>query len=200
MPLLNPGDRVNGSQGLKLFSRPSSRWRAAFGQLRHHRAFRIGPSEPDAPVPEDLRRLIAELTAGPAKTSAEPEQPLGERDLARAVTDLWRAQRKLDQLAEAAPRQAKQSGRYLANCRTALEDAGLEIQQHDGQHYHDGLALNVIEFVHDPSVERATVVHTIRPSIYLRGRHLQRADVIVGQPDQPDTAALAATTPGDDHA
>jgi hypothetical protein len=141
--------------------------RAEFRQRRHHRAFRIAAA-PDQPL---LAELYEALQALP-----EPEDPLDADALATAATNLWKAQRKLGQ--EGGP-----TATYLARCRDGLAEIGLVIQDHDGDPYHAGRRLEVLAFEHDPQAAAEHVVHTVQPSVYLRDKHIQIGQVIVGTPD-----------------
>ena len=139
--------------------------RAEFRQRRHHRAFRIAAA-PDRPV---LAELDEVLRAVPG-----PAEQLDVDALAAAATNLWKAQRKLDD---------GPTAKYLARCRDGLAEIGLVIQDHDGDPYHAGRRLEVLAFEHDPHAAAEHVLHTVQPSIYLRDKHIQIGQVIVGTPD-----------------
>lgn len=139
-------------------------------QRGQHAAFRIAAPELD---PAWLRRALADLVARPAARD--------DGAFADAGTGVWRARRKLAQLAEE-NRTARQAGRQLDRAERALAEAGLVIQDHDGAPYHPGLALEVVAMVDDPEVPTPTVVETIRPSIYLDDRPIQVGQVVVGNP------------------
>ncbi|MEV4471074.1 hypothetical protein AB0K12_17850 [Nonomuraea sp. NPDC049419] len=152
------------------------RLREEFRQRRHHRAFRIPPPLWDETVQDLLDRLLA--ASDPA--APEPASPLDEKALATAATNLWRAERKLAQQGKDAT--SRQAGRYLRTTRGALSDAGLVVQDHDGETFHSGRAIEVLLFQDDPSLSVETVLETVRPSIYLGDRHIQMGQVIVGCP------------------
>jgi hypothetical protein len=157
-----------------------SRLRAEFRQLGHHRTFRIPPPVWDESAHERLARLLTE--AGFA-AAPEPLPALDEKALVTAATNLWRAERRL-----ATQRQdpgSRQAGRYLRTTRTALAEAGLVVQDHDGEAFHSGRSIEVLLFRDDPSLTVETVLETVRPSIYLLERHIQMAQVIVGCPSRP---------------
>lgn len=140
--------------------------RAEFRQRRHHRAFRIAAAS-DEPLLAELHEV---LTALP-----EPAEPLDAKALAVAATNLWKAQRKLAGAGGAA-------SQYLARCRDGLAEIGLVIQDHDGDPYHAGRRLEVLAFEEDPRAAAEHVLHTVQPSIYLRDKHIQIGQVIVGTP------------------
>lgn len=142
-------------------------------QRGQHAAFRIAAPELDL---ARLRRALADLVARPAARD--------DGAFADAGTGVWRARRKLAQLADddRTNRTARQAGRQLDRAERALAEAGLVVQDHDGTPYHPGLALEVVAMVDDPDVPTPTVVETIRPSIYLDDRPIQVGQVVVGNP------------------
>ncbi|MEV8419608.1 hypothetical protein [Streptomyces niveus] len=166
-----------------------SRLREDLQQRRHHRAFRIAPLPSDEPSREELARLLASVAASATDPDVEQqapvEGPLEERALAEAATNLWRAQRRLTRQGEEASTRSRQTGRYLRSCREALDDAGLLVQEHEGDAFHAGRSLEALAFEDDPSLEADTVRETIRPTIYLHGRRIQMGQVIVGCPPKP---------------
>lgn len=151
-----------------------SPWRHWRGQRRYHREFRI--AAPTWPDPFSLTSTLAEL-------STTDDQNLPEKDLVDAATNLWRAQRRLTRLAEEDSREAKRVGRYLQATQRALDEAGLQIQDHDGAEFHPGLSLEVLMLQPEPDLRRELVRETVRPSVYLRGKRVQMGQVIVGCPD-----------------
>ncbi|MFD5895286.1 hypothetical protein [Streptomyces sp. NPDC060366] len=121
------------------------------------------------------------------------DDPLDAKALADAATNLWRAQRRLTRQGEAASSRSRQTGRYLRSCREALDDAGLLVQEHEGDAFHTGRSLEALTFQEDPSLTAETVLETIRPTIYLHGRRIQMGQVIVGCPPAP--ASVSAPEP-----
>ncbi|MFD6987998.1 hypothetical protein [Streptomyces sp. NPDC059943] len=198
-----------------------SRLREDLRQRRHHRAFRIAPLPWDEPSREELERLLASVAASVAAVdtaagkgtdaaadSADSvggpgaddgpqlpgaDDPLDAKALADAATNLWRAQRRLTRQGEAASSRSRQTGRYLRSCREALDDAGLLVQEHEGDAFHTGRSLEALTFQEDPSLTDETVLETIRPTIYLHGRRIQMGQVIVGCPPAP--ASVPAPDP-----
>lgn len=162
---------------------PVSRLREALRQRRHHRAFRIPPAW-DVAQRARLEQLIASLAAADdeVRQAGEPAFELGERALADAATNLWRAQRRLEQEHGRPSAEARQAGRYLRNSHDALREAGLVVQDHDGDAFHPGLSLEVLVFEDDPALATEVVLETVKPSIYLRDHRIQMGVVIVGRP------------------
>lgn len=148
--------------------------RAALRQRRQHRAFRIAP-----PALDDVLAALPAAIPGsqsPAPTSLD-EQALGE-----LATNLWRAQRKLAEAQRSGSAQSRQAGRYLRTCRDALQHTGIRVQDHDGDPFHPGRALEALAFEEDPSLTAETVRETVRPTVYLHDRRIQMGQVIVGCP------------------
>ncbi|NJP97224.1 hypothetical protein HCN51_48710 [Nonomuraea sp. FMUSA5-5] len=174
-----------------------------FRELRHHPAFRVPPPEWAEPVQEQLAALLAALDppqkatpdgSGAPDGSGTPDENAAQggsermpataadndKALATAATNLWRAERKLATRGKDAT--SRQAGRYLRTTRQALAEAGLVVQDHDGEAFHSGRSIEVLLFQDDPSLTEETVLETVRPSIYLRDRHIQMGQVIVGCP------------------
>jgi hypothetical protein len=148
--------------------------RAELRQLRHPKAFRIPPPPS---IADELAGLIAALPS-PTTPPSTPEA-LDGRLLADAATNLWRAQRRL---ARGDGPLDRQTGRYLLVCREALTDAGLVVQDHDGDPYHPGRSLEMLAFRPEPGRTGEVVVETVRPTVYLRDRRIQTGQVIVAGP------------------
>jgi len=162
--------------------------RAELRQRRHNRAFRIGPPVWDEERRARLERMLAALDA----TEGALDQ-LDEKALADAVTNLWSARRKLAGPAPNGGRptqEARHADRYLRNCDEALAEAGLVVQDHDGDMFTPGRSLRVLVFENDSKLTTETVLETVRPSIYLHDRRIQMGQVIVGRPTSPDTTDL----------
>ncbi|MCX4094124.1 hypothetical protein [Nocardia sp. alder85J] len=126
-----------------------------------------------AEVPDDTGAVEADVAVG-AGTGVD------EKALAEAATNLWRAERKLRSADQS--NAVRQAGRYLARCRTALAEAALEIQDYDGERFHPGRDLDVLDYQEDREVAAETVISTVRPTVYFRDKHIQRGQVIVGYP------------------
>lgn len=126
-----------------------------------------------------------------------PDGSLDAKALADAATNLWRAQRRLTRQGEAASSRSRQTGRYLRSCREALDEAGLLVQEHEGDPFHTGRSLEALTFQDDPSLTAETVLETIRPTIYLHGRRIQMGQVIVGCPPTPEAAPEPEPEPED---
>ncbi|TCO44208.1 hypothetical protein [Actinocrispum wychmicini] len=174
-----------------------ARWRVERRQRRYHEPFRIAEPEWTASERIRLARLLDDVadTLAAAKRSTQsaqstqdvqPQAPAGpvlrEKDLAEAATNLWRAQRRITKFADENPREAKRVGRLLVATHDALRQAGVLIQEHDGDEYHPGLSLEVLAYQDDPSLRVEMVQETVRPSVYLADKRIQMGQVIVGSP------------------
>jgi len=162
-----------------------SRLRAEYRQRQHHRAFRIAPPS-DTSLVDELTRLLTALRAQapPAEptTTEDTPPPPDHTALAEVATSLWRAQRRLAQDEDGSCRYTGPAARQLERCREWLDRMGLVVQEHDGDPYHPGLLLEVLAFEDTPELEDERVLHTVRPSVYFQGHHIQTAQVIVGCP------------------
>ena len=186
------------------------RLRERIRQRGHHRAFRI-PAAPDPSLQEHVAGLLAfverasdvtedEQLLGPAPardTASRPggtglansgsdnqEHSLDETFLAEAVTNLWRAQRRLERAGKGAPPDVRHPARHLRTCAALLKEAGLEVLGYDGEPFREGRSLEVLTFQDGASLTEPTIVETVRPDIYLTGRRIQIAQVIVGKPSR----------------
>jgi hypothetical protein len=149
------------------------------------------PQKPDeTPRPDQTPGPDERQRAGGPEGVDGPESRGGhegydEAALATAVTNLWRAQRKLTAAGERPSPRDRQASRYLRTCTEALADAGLVVQDHDGDAFNPGRALEVLVYQENPALTAETVIETVRPSVYLHGRLVQMGQVIVGTPAQP---------------
>jgi hypothetical protein len=166
-------------------------------QWRQHKAFRIGEPRWSAEQCADIERYLGELAeavpAAPVEAAPSVDgQPADDKALAEAATNLWRAQRKLAQGKQET--QGKQAARYLRTCAEALAEAGLTLQDHDGEPFHAGRSVEVLLYSEDPEATAETVTETVRPAVYHHDRRIQSAQVIVAVPLAP------AADPKDSHA
>jgi hypothetical protein len=149
-------------------------------QWRQHKAFRIEEPRWSAEQCADIERYLQDIAtvAPPVDTASSDDKALAE-----AATNLWRAQRKLAQGKQEA--QGKQAARYLRTCAEALAEAGLTLQDHDGEPFHSGRSVEVLLYSEDPEATAETVTETVRPAVYHHDRRIQSAQVIVAVPIAP---------------
>lgn len=151
---------------------------AGFRQWRQHKAFRIAAPSWSGPAYDDLDRSLADLERL-AVLGTQPAEDADDDSLAEAATNLWRARRKL---AQGNDGQGRQAARYLRACADALATAGLTVQDHDGERFDAGRAVDVLLYSDDPEATVETVAETVRPAVYHHDRQLQTAQVIVAVP------------------
>ncbi|GAB2657061.1 hypothetical protein [Kribbella swartbergensis] len=160
-------------------------------QWLQHKAFRIPEPRWSADQRAEIERYLDELAAA-ASVAVPQDPPSDDKALAEAATNLWRAQRKLAQGKQEA--QGRQAARYLRTCVEALAEAGLTLQDHDGEPFHSGRSVEVLLYSEDPGVTAETVTETVRPAVYHHDRRIQIAQVIVAVPIAP------VADPKDSHA
>ena len=182
-------------------SLPQDRVAGWWRQWKHPREFRIAPERLSTDQCEQIDHHLAALDTALADLSAaqqaaraaagEQNEAAGQRPaeqfdtgrLAEAAVGVWKAQRKLEQQNGAALKSSKQIAKGVRTARQALQEGiELEIQDHDGQPYDPGLALEVLSFEEDASLTREVVLETFEPSVYFRGRLVRMAKVVVGRP------------------
>jgi hypothetical protein len=160
----------------------AERARAALRQQRFPRVLRIAPVDP----PEGLDDLVEALR----RTRERPDEPAGgtaldDRTLADLATALWRARRRMVVPGTDDPRpDQRQAFRHVQSTWDVLAGAEVTVQDHDGSPFESGLALDVLAFQPTPGLAGEQVVETVRPSVYVRGRTVQRGQVIVGTPEE----------------
>jgi hypothetical protein len=166
---------------------------ARLRQWRQHKAFRIEAPRWSAAQCADIERYLGELAeVVPVEVPEVVHPAADDKALAEAATSLWRAQRKLAQGKQEA--QGKQAARYLRTCADALAEAGLTLQDHDGEPFHSGRSVEVLLYSEDPEATAETVLETVRPAVYHHDRRIQTAQVIVAVPIAP------VADPKDSHA
>lgn len=166
--------------------RPRSVWSrfwAALRQWRFPQALRIKPPEASADLDALVQTVRSAVEAAGADGGNGSEPALSERDLAGIATGLWRARRRMLQPGTDRPRsEVRQAFRHVQSTWDALAAAEVVVQDHDGERYGTGLALEVLAFQPDDDLTAEQVLETVRPSVYFRGRTLQVGQVIVGTP------------------
>ncbi|MCM2256029.1 MAG: hypothetical protein NDJ94_10195 [Vicinamibacteria bacterium] len=165
-------------------------WAARLAELRQRRQpaeFRI--EAPDwAPLLQSLSAAVAAAvtaSAGSASAAALPAAPPAERFafLAEAATGLWRLRQKMLEPGSDRPLEnMRRPYRHLQSTWDVLAQAGLQVIDHTGAPFDEGLALRVLAFQPTPGLARETVIETVKPTLYFRDAPLQMGEVIVGTP------------------
>jgi hypothetical protein len=108
--------------------------------------------------------------------------------LADVATSIWRIKSKFSAVdIDGLPDEIKKACRHVESASDALASAEVEVHDHTKEKYVAGMALNVIAFQPSPSVHAEVIAETIKPSIFYRGKLIQRGDVIVETPEKPQS-------------
>ena len=100
-------------------------------------------------------------------------------------TGVWRVKRALEREDTETPREGMERPyRHIRSVLDALAEAGVEIKDHTGEPWSDGLRIDCIAFQPTPGLGRERIIETIKPSIFFKGEHVQMAQVIVGTPPE----------------
>lgn len=164
-------------------------------QRRYPPAFRIAPPTWPVGLRADLER-IAELLgheAGPVTAApdtaapATPTAPIWDDDaVVEAAMGLWRAGRRVEFEDPAGDSQVmRQLRRHVRSGSAGLAALGVQVIVHDDERFDPGMSVEVLATQPVAGLTRATIIETVRPTIYLGDRWIQRAQVIVGSPDGP---------------
>jgi hypothetical protein len=153
--------------------------RATLRQWRQPREFRIRATAWSADSVAALAGLAAAAVAGPDAGQAAQDEGLPGRSVADVATSIWRLRNRMAGF----PDGMRSATRHVEMAWDALAEAGVEIQDHLNDPFDSGLSLTVVAFQPTPGLGREQIIETIRPSVYLNNRRVQRAEVIVGTPD-----------------
>lgn len=183
----------------------TERIRAALRQRRFPRRLRIAAVDP----PDGLGELVEALRrasdrpddAGRPESPGRLDEPAGgtpldDRTLADLATALWRARRRMVVPGTDEPRpDQRHAFRHVQSTWDVLAGAEVTVQDHDGSRFESGLALDVLAFQPTPGLAGEQVVETVRPSVYVRGRAIQRGQVIVGTPEESSEEGSEGSEP-----
>jgi len=161
---------------------------------------------PNPPLPaETARRLADFLTANQidpkpdAVTIIPPPPPVLSPEICRLFTDtavfLWRMQQRAAKPDGGLDRKTALQIERLAGI---LKQAGVETIDLTGQEYKTGWDVRVSAFQPSATVRVPTVRETQLPSVFFGSEMLQRADIIVDEPEVPPvilSAEAAASNP-----
>ncbi|MFI0485639.1 hypothetical protein [Actinomadura sp. 9N215] len=158
----------------------------ALRQWRHPPEFRIGASAWPADALAELASAIAAHDDGgmdgvlPDDVLPRGEVPeLSDRSLADLATSLWRLRTRIERMNDA-PRPVV---RHLETAWDVLAGTGITIKDHVGEPFDPGLAMSVVAYEPTPGLSREQITEAVRPGVYLAGRSIQMAEVIVGTPE-----------------
>jgi len=135
----------------------------------------------------EAERLVNDLLSSSvaSQPEADDDRPGQEALLVRVATGLWRLKQRMIHPGTDQPKEEMQRAyRHLQSLWDTLVEFGIKIQDHDGEPFDSGRALVVLAYEYDPAVVKETVRETIKPTLYLRGRCIQRGEVIVASPEE----------------
>ena len=119
--------------------------------------------------------------------------------IAEIATGLWRIQRKAQSLGDGGQSDGLRAVlRHVESTLDVLSNRKVEIRDDIGAKYVAGMALKVAAFQPTEGIDQETICETIRPSVYYKGRLIQRGEVIVGTPggqrDESSSSAAGVNT------
>lgn len=154
---------------------------AGLRQLRYPPEFRIEAVSVSPELITSVHELLNRLQALSIATPKEDEKLLSI--VAELATGLWRVRNRVRILPDGdeAIRRLK---RVMEAVWEAMEANNVKVQEHTGENYDEGMALEVLDVQIDPSLTRAKVVETVKPSIFVNGRLVQWGIVIIGKPPE----------------
>lgn len=155
-------------------------------QWRYSRPFRI-PRPPSYATLLEQGLALATSAGAQASTGSDANErtqdPDSERVLVRLSVGLWRLRTQLVDAGTGQPFEGtRRAYRHLQSLWSTLEEAGVEIRDHTGEPFDAGMSLSVVAYEPTPGIVREVVKETIKPTVYLRDRRVQRGEVIVSTP------------------
>ncbi|MDX9755777.1 MAG: hypothetical protein RBU29_17565 [bacterium] len=158
-------------------------------QLKYPKEYRIpAPGDPDAIW--ESTDLLVNFMLGPQRDEREWHRLLRE-----IGTGLWRIKSRLE--GEKNPSsEVQRAMRFLDSTWDALNQAGLEIQDHTNQFISGGESLRILTYETVRHLQQDQVIETIKPTIYYKGTIIQIGEVIVGtasesQPNPKESNVIA---------
>lgn len=156
-------------------------WRHVIAQLRqwcYPPEFRI---EAVSFSPE-LMTTLNEILSRIQSLVAVPEEDEKLLSIISELTiGLWRVRNRIRTLPDEGET-VRRLKRVMEAVWEVMEGNGIKVKEHTGEEYDEGMALEVLDTQIDPSLDRAKVIETVKPSVFLNGRLIQWGVVIVGKP------------------
>ena len=163
---------------------------ARLRQFAYPAEFRIGAPAIPAEWHESIAGLEAAIRAQAVPPTAGERDPAGERErngmLCDMANSVWRLKSRM--LEPGGDQPKEQFRREYSNVETLIDvlaDAGVEIQDHQGDAFVEGHALKELGRVTAQGIDRPRVQETIKPTIYIGGARVQAGEVIVEVPEAP---------------
>lgn len=154
---------------------------AELRQLRYPPEFRIEAVSVSPELTTSVHELLNRLQALFTVTPKEDEKLL--TIVAELATGLWRVRNRVRTLPEG-DESIRRLKRVMEAVWEAMEANNVKVQEHTGEDYDEGMALEVLDVQTNPSLARAKVVETVKPSIFVNGRLVQWGIVIIGKPPE----------------
>ena len=132
--------------------------------------------------PDDLSQIIKTLWKS-SRTRDDDQAERADRSVffAGLATRLWRVRQKMLKPGSDEPiDEARSSFRHLLSVFDLLEQEGLYIKDHTNEPFDSGMMVTVIAYEPSPTLQRNTIIETIKPTIFYDGKPIQIAEVIVG--------------------
>jgi hypothetical protein len=112
------------------------------------------------------------------------------KTLTNIATSIWRIKEKLKQYDLASlPSDLKLLPRHVQAAWDALINGDIEIIDFAGERYVAGMAVTPIAFQPMEGCTTESICETIKPTIYYKGKLVQRADVIIACPIEADKSS-----------
>lgn len=161
-------------------------------QWMYPREYRIAPYPESSTLSEfkDIQKtlvsLLEEQSMEPENSSIDPDFLKKQHKLlADTATAIWRAERKMMDSETGRPHNDMRiPHRHVTSAMDTLKEGGVDVIDHTGQPYDNGLALKVLTFQPLPDIKKEEIIETIKPTIYFGDEMIQRGEVIVGRPSE----------------
>ncbi|VAW65820.1 hypothetical protein MNBD_GAMMA09-3309 [hydrothermal vent metagenome] len=165
----------------------------SFRQLMFPKEFRIAaPIWPPGYlelITNMIKQLEVELTSKGEEKDKKLEEALPDKTglLADIATGLWRTRKNIVEEGADTPKDGMEKAfRHVQSVFDVLETAEMQIKDHTGEKWADGRLINVVAFQPMPELTEEIIIETIKPSIFFKDQHIQKAQVIVGTPPEND--------------
>ena len=153
-------------------------------QRMHPGPFRIKESPDIVAVSKDV--LLNQEAAPAARPTGQAMDAKFEnvlKTIAAVATALWRVRTKLEaEFKVELPSELRHLPRHIESAWDALASGGFEVQDHKGQLYVPGMAVNPVTYAPVPSVPPNGIVEALKPTLFWKDLLIQRADVILAAP------------------
>jgi hypothetical protein len=145
--------------------------------IRHQ----VHPENMDKVVPGILNGRSADRANTPSKNALSVADL---QNLAEAAVNIWRARQRIVSAAtlkEASP-EMKNVLRRLDSALERLKAIHLTLEDHTGQPFVQGMALNVISSQPNSDLTTDRICETLKPTVFFREEFVQAGDVIIEGP------------------